>query len=912
LRKLPKALIYEDKSFVDIAKKAGLQTAGRAWAHEFRDMIGVPMSAQEEQGLAQDMMLVDKHLGNTKDLRQYLYKSFHGGFENKEDFKQVARGMVNAAVGAFPMGGAVEEVLLTQLGTKLVPHAVMRGIVQAEAHSIASMVAWNVGTAAVNEENPLQAAKEGAIMGALFPVGAKAAEFALGGAARGVGLVGKTVVKPTMNMLDRALMRTSIYRSVRRLWDMGGPFTGYAGRAGESLLRAAGLGPIADKLMQTRGAAHAMAGEWVGRAAKEYYGLGFGKSASAARSMLGAMLHVDPEERVALATQAGYSFEKAQDLVARATRLEGLLHEVAQAAVAAGITQVDAKTGLLRFFIPRNDWGLPHVYVDTEQFITPGKVRDQAIKTLVEDNGMSRARAEKVLQSIHNRTQAALEDGDLAASKGIGYVDLMGRRYNLPGYVTDPKAILPDYFANMASRIQNHTAFGRQTLVERMVGEKVQIAEAAAGHQLAPEEVAALAKPIEDKVYGEMEKGIKNQFPLAFEGTENMTDGMRKDLAQNIIKNQLGGFDKGPGWVQTLSKAAAYEAVMKLGLGQFTQLTQIAQAVGHTGFHGAARDFFRLLARDPEAHDIALRSGAILDSFVRASLGDIMQGGARISEKALRYTGFTGMDTFARAFGAVRGYTESQHLSGKLAELISDLPNTRGLEKKMTERAIEKLSAKFTEMGIDTGPLIARGGVLTEKEALQAALKVSTDINFWSDSLSLPEFYKSPSGKVFAQFKSFSFQQTKYIQQHVLKPAFERGDIGPILRTLPIQLVTGELIADLKSTFRMKPRRTAGLSRLMTDLTQGGSFGLLADAINATNFKNGIASYEVGPLSSDLITTSEGLLQPKGRVRTIGKEIFLVTPAFASRIPVVGPALGAAGSVLLPGLSNLVFPPRKP
>lgn len=823
-------------SFAALTKANGPTNAMRAWGNEFRSKLGMPVSPEEEQSLAQDISTYR----SSHQADPAVLKTLDSAFNNRmtgDQLKEMDRGLVNVASIVAPVGK------VTALAVSPIKNLLVRRVADAEMHSIASFVAWTVGTNAANQEDLTKGTPQAAAIGAVLPYPIKVAGLLAGQAvkygAKGAG----ALVGPAAAAFDRAAMKVSVYASVRNLLDHTWDYGGYSG---EALLRNAGLPETADQLVAARGASHTQAGTWHGKVETQFAGLTKNQ-----RETLGQMLHL-PEIDAAKLDPDGV-------LMPRAKEVARVMKEVADMATAARVVQIDAATGALRRFTPRGDFGMPHVIVDTQQYITPGPIRDEALTILTQREKMPLDQAERVLEEMHANNIA-----DAASGAGKGYANLMGRRYNLPGFVGDPGTVLPEYFSGIARKIEFSSRFGGETLPEKST--------------------------------------VRDIFPKAFEGVDKLVEPERRQAVESVLSGQLGQFEKGSILTQKIAKIAQYQAVMKLGLAQFTQATQFAAAVGPTGYRDAFKDLLRLGARDPELHTRMLRTGAFMESLVRASQESMSTGGTMITD-VMNRTGFTALDTQARRYGVLRGFTLASHQAEKLYELVQRQPEAKGLEAKYISGQIAAIEKKFNTLGIDGADLVRRGGILTEEDLIKAGQKISTDVNFWSDSLSLPIFLKSPWGRILGQFKSFAFQQSKFLKDAVVKPALD-GDLGPLMRIVPATVLTGEVIADIKSLIRLKPRTDEGLNRLLNDLAAGGSLGIIGDSIQATNFSDGLLKWAAGPLISDVTDIAYGAsdLIRKGKIRKLGKKVIATGVPF---IPYVGP-------LVAPAVGNLVFPPKQP
>ncbi len=821
------------RDFAEVEKNYGHQTAMKAFKQNVRETLGLPLDAEDEKSLAED-------------IKNYHELKIATGL-SREEAKAEARGLVNL-VSFAPGGIGAKAAQGVMKAERLIANPVLRKMAAAEAHSIASFVSYNVANAVIEGEDVAKAALEGAALGAVVPPALKGAGKVVGktlqGAIKGTGATAKA--------LDRAALRIPLYVGARNeIARMGGMVVDRMSST-DTLLRKNGLGQIADELWSSEKASHLRAADWTTRTRAAFRKLTKGDA-----NTLGIMLHMPEEDALKFAQQ---NAKNPEFLFSRMQQVGTVLKEVAEAAQQQGVTQIDTQTGALRYFTPRQDFGFPHVFVNTEKFLEPGAIREEAITKLVERHGMTRERAIETLDIIHKRNQ-------------FGYANLMGRRYNLPGFISDPRTVLPEYFMNMARKIENHARFRPENLPE------------------AP--------------------GVTNEFPGAFIGVEDLPDGIR-EVVRDGIKDQLGAFEKQSAFNQSLSKLAQSEAVTKLGLSQITQLTQFVAPYITTGFRGMGSDILKSMSRDPAMQDRYARTGAFLPGLIRATELPMLRAQAQgffpaLAQKTLKATGFTAMDTQARVLGSIRGMTQANYL----AEDLQGLLRNRG--KFGVEKRIAQIEKKFAQLDIDAAEVMNRGGVLTEEENLRAGLKLSTDVNFWGNALSLPRWTRSPWGRIAFQFKTFSYQQAAFMDKAVRKPLVEDGDAEPLMRALVLMGASGELIQDVKSFLRNKPRNDDGVKRLAHNIMAGGGFGIAADMIRSADFGDkGLLAAAAGPLASDISELGYGISKVvmHGKSRSLGKQaISTLVPIMGSYVPIIGPTVAPMASQ---AIKNAVYPPQQP
>ena len=91
--------------------------------------------------------------------------------------------------------------------------------------------------------------------------------------------------------------------------------------------------------------------------------------------------------------------------------------------------------------------------------------------------------------------------------------------------------------------------------------------------------------------------------------------------------------------------------------------------------------------------------------------------------------------------------------------------------------AAGKVDILRDKLGV-TGPI---GSKLTGAQRIQAGRKIVERTQFKVDPQDLPGWADHPAGKIVAQFRTFSYNQSKFFSNEILKPA-AKGNIAPLTR----------------------------------------------------------------------------------------------------------------------------------
>jgi len=154
-------------------------------------------------------------------------------------------------------------------------------------------------------------------------------------------------------------------------------------------------------------------------------------------------------------------------------------------------------------------------------------------------------------------------------------------------------------------------------------------------------------------------------------------------------------------------------------------------------------------------------------------------------------------------------------------------------------------------------------------------------------------------GKVMTQFKSFSFQHAKLINDTIFKE-LKRGNPGPLLRGVLMTATLGEVIVDLKKLAKLEnpltSRKDQGIvKRQMEHFFQLGSIGLFADLLQSAQFgTKSVLGFVGGPTISTAAKLGSPLAGELGRPFTRGKAPRVgvaaerVSKTLTGEIPIIG------------------------
>jgi hypothetical protein len=644
----------------------------------------------------------------------------------------------------------------------------------------------------------------------------------------------------------------------------------------------------------------------------------------------------------------------------RAKKESGQLRKIGELMSKANVKVYDEASDNLHTFVLRDSY-YPHRLVNDKFYRPGGKHYDEAVKKVMKKYEMYEHDAKVWVDEFADRI--AEQNGDFVAGKTATLSStyyLKGRNLDLPGFELNVEKVLPQYYEHAAKRLHTHIMFGpkevmdavrpiqqgmfprddwnallkdRTTTIqpglssemETITGQGMKKTKLPSKEPVGQEEIIK-ARIEKSKLENAKFNSTMRRYPGAYEELAKLPEGSEQQkLAESIIRHQLGAIEA-PIWgEETLNRLSNLEVVTKLALGAIAQPSQIFSAVVRTQFRSSVKNLMRTF-NDPDAADFALRSAVTLKSVVRQSEQSL---GAKDTD-FLSKVFFTQMDIKSRIFGALQGSSFAEHQASTLSKLVRKFPVVRDPETNLFSKTfgrppkiqaqMQKIERKLTELGLDPVKIIKRGGYLTEEEHLMAANTVSMDVNFWGDSLSLPEFFRSPVGRYVTQFKSFGFQQSKLIKDHLIKPIIQHGDWGPFTRFVIAMPMAGEVIADAKALVRANYRRftagqSEGITRILENIANAAGFGLVYDAYEATKYGNsGSLGFIAGPIGTDTakMMSAVGELS-RGKPKKMAREMIEVGLPAATLMPTLRniPGLTPAVAAAAPAISNLLLPKRE-
>lgn len=331
--------------------------------------------------------------------------------------------------------------------------------------------------------------------------------------------------------------------------------------------------------------------------------------------------------------------------------------------------------------------------------------------------------------------------------------------------------------------------------------------------------------------------------------TKAGSQGYDTEAMKNAYDIAVGARKYNPTSQKISNAARGYLSTTRLGLGALTNSSQNVNTgivTGHFRTMGAM-----LKQLNPKTRSFVADTGVIGD----AVLNDIKQQTGFVGKSLSKITapGFNKVEQFNRSVAATAGRDYGLRLAQKGDE------------------------ATLRKLGV-TGPIKNR--TLTEAQQVQVARKVVEKTQFKVDAQDLPGWADSPGGKLVAQFRTFSYNQSKFFSNEILKPV-ARGNLLPLSRLLAA-LPVGYALYETKRKIANRQEESNPLRKGTQVFSNVGGAGLALDIFNG-----------VFPLNGKTITPDRRVSMAAG---TFGGPLVGTATELVGALSQAGPkATGGAG-----------------
>jgi hypothetical protein len=342
------------------------------------------------------------------------------------------------------------------------------------------------------------------------------------------------------------------------------------------------------------------------------------------------------------------------------------------------------------------------------------------------------------------------------------------------------------------------------------------------------------------------------------------------------------------------SKVMGFQVLTKMGpLSSLANLTQSSNTVIKDGATNFVRGILRSTTNEGQRAGVIAYQRGIHDMLVR-----IAGGTDALPAKYLEWIGFTPIERMNRLLGANTSLRTMEELIKKSGRWTDDI-GRRGIAR-------EELTPEIVEQ-------VVNGGMLPQHLADRVGLLGADASQHATHYKDLPLWMQGPMARVMFQYKSFVYQQTRFLGREVLQPARKyfksggkEGTIMPLLRAAGVFTLGAETVNYIRQHTRAAAGKLTGLDYEVEEFDEDhplwqlfehsmyvGGLGAAGDLVERASRRD-LKGWLLGPTFGDITDVSEGLIATLRKMSDEGPEGFpwdkLMVEA-QRRVPGVGTLL---------------------
>lgn len=517
---------------------------------------------------------------------------------------------------------------------------------------------------------------------------------------------------------------------------------------------------------------------------------------------------------------------------------------------------------VIRTKLPQHPFGPGSVSVFSKEFYRrpfksipdyyPHLATPDFLRSLETDEGLSKAA--RVMAKTNGISEFEAEKilRNLGTPRRAGNIEY-ARTLDMPGYERDPLLALPRYFEQVFGRIEYARQFGVEGqvlsgLLKKAVMKRI---KTPSGFRILPGLTKADAMLIRDTILGR---------PMPKTGLER--------VARAVMNYQV------------MTKMGPQSAIMNI--------SQNANTIVREGGTNFLKGAMRGMTDEGARQGAIAYSGGIHEHLLR-----MMGASGKSAQWWLKWSGFTPAERLNRINASNAGIVAAERLLRQSAGKLTDDLAMRGL----TAEDIPRIVANNWKLPTDVADRVG----LLASNATQHVTRLKD----------IPLAWQSPSMRTAVQFKSFVYQQTRFLMREVLSPALKyfetngkEGAIGPLARFAVTFGLGGGVVGYARDQWQQlaswltkmehEPREPVPddwLLRVMEDALNMGGMGVAGDLVQRAARRD-FKGWLLGPTGGDISDLVE-LMATSGARAYKRRELDLTAVGAEAlrHVPVVSPVL---------------------
>lgn len=226
---------------------------------------------------------------------------------------------------------------------------------------------------------------------------------------------------------------------------------------------------------------------------------------------------------------------------------------------------------------------------------------------------------------------------------------------------------------------------------------------------------------------------------------------------------------------KAVDAAVKLSYLTKLSLSFITNATQPGNTMVKAGIVRTLSDIFEVIGSPYKSGRKAMLTGAVEDAITKGQAEGVNMDSLMKTVMGI----FQMVERKNRTIASLAGEKFSQDISQELINYKSGNFIEEGL-KKLVGRDAGYYTRQLESLGLNPVKIVEQGG-LSPDDILHGGKGMSDTTQFVVDAMELPPGWKTNIGRALTNLKSFSYKQTIFVYNEVIKEA-AHGNVMPLIR----------------------------------------------------------------------------------------------------------------------------------